>query len=93
MEREEMVKKCIDVDLQNTDWSKEELILFYKIATVPLIKRIYEEYYGVETKVYNVWVCVEEIYEEKNDRGKDIFARKISKHTEASEAIKFAEEV
>lgn len=44
-------------------------------------------------KVYNVWICVEEIGEEEDDAGVDIDTRKIAKFKEEEKAIDFASNV
>lgn len=44
-------------------------------------------------KVYNVWICVEEIDEEKDDNGKDIDVRKLGKFKNKDTAIDFAYEL
>ena len=38
-------------------------------------------------KVYNVWICVEEIDEAKNDNGKDIDIRKVAKFKKKDKAM------
>lgn len=40
-------------------------------------------------KEYNVWVCVEEIDEEKGEDGKDIEVWKIAKYKDKEKAIAF----
>ena len=44
-------------------------------------------------KVYNIWICVEEIDEEGQDNGVDIDTRKIAKFKKRNDAIDFAYEL
>ena len=44
-------------------------------------------------KVYNVWVSVEEIDEEKDDNGKDIAVYKLAKYNNEKEAMEFAHQL
>lgn len=43
-------------------------------------------------KVYNVWVCVEEIDENK-DNGEDIESRKLAKFDNEDDAVSFIEDI